>query len=130
MGSAHSPYPAAHRAPLQFSASYAESAAMWDHALANKLDDADTKVARAFLELDWKADTRPLIPQLWPIETATLLGPAPPRSALRKNRRLPRAERNSFQITPVFSGQRRVSPGIFRITSHWFPFCTPVNGQK
>jgi hypothetical protein len=103
---------------------------MWDHALAIKPDDADTKVARAFLELYWKADTRPLIPQLWPIETATLLGPAPPRSALRKNRRLPRAERNSFQITPVFSGQRRVSLGIFRITSHWFPFCTPVNGQK
>jgi hypothetical protein len=36
---------------------------MWDHALAIKPDDADTKVARAFLELDWKADTRPLIPQ-------------------------------------------------------------------
>jgi hypothetical protein len=103
---------------------------MWDHTLAIKPDDADTKVARAFLELDWKADKRPLIPQLWPIETATLLGPAPPRSPLRKNRRLPRAERNSFQITPVFSGQCRVSPAIFRITSHWFPFCTPVNGQK
>ena len=64
---------------------------MWDHALAIKPDDADTKVTRALLELDWKADTRPLIPQLWPIETATLLGPASPRSALRKNRSITRS---------------------------------------
>jgi len=67
---------------------------MWDHALAIKPDDADTKVARAFLELDWEADTRPLIPQLWPIETATLLGPAPPRSASKKSSlRSPRKKR-------------------------------------
>jgi serine/threonine-protein kinase len=39
---------------------YAESATVWDRALAIKPDDAATKVARAYLELDWKADTRPL----------------------------------------------------------------------
>ena len=31
-------------------------------------------------------------PQLWPIETDAVVGPAARRSALRKNRRLPRAE--------------------------------------
>jgi hypothetical protein len=70
--------------PYQSLRAMPRSAAMWDHALAIKPNDADTKVARAFLELDWKADTRPLIPQLWPIETATLLGPAPSRSASKK----------------------------------------------
>jgi hypothetical protein len=93
-GSAQSLYRAADRAPVPVSARYAESAAMWDHALAIKPDDADTKVARAFLELDWKAATRPLIPQ--PVETATLLGPAPPRSAVRKNRHLTRGEKKWF----------------------------------
>jgi TolB-like protein/Tfp pilus assembly protein PilF len=39
---------------------YAESATMWDRALAIKPDDAKTKVDRASLELDWKGDTRPL----------------------------------------------------------------------
>jgi serine/threonine-protein kinase len=33
---------------------------MYDRALAIKPDDAETKVDRASLELDWKADTRPL----------------------------------------------------------------------
>ena len=55
---------------------------MWDHALAIKPDDADTKVARAFLELYWKADTRPLIPQLWPIETDAVLGSTAWRSSV------------------------------------------------
>ncbi len=46
-------------------------------------------------------------PQLWPIETTTLLGPAPRRSALRKNRRLSRAERNGFRVrTTDLSGAR------------------------
>ena len=31
-----------------------------DRALAIKPDDLETKVARALLEVDWKADTRPL----------------------------------------------------------------------
>jgi len=39
---------------------YAESATLWDRALAIEPDDAGIKVDRAFLELDWKADTRPL----------------------------------------------------------------------
>ncbi|MDP9186387.1 MAG: hypothetical protein M3O72_03390, partial [Verrucomicrobiota bacterium] len=39
---------------------YAESATVSDRALAIKPDDAETKVFRASLELDWKADTRPL----------------------------------------------------------------------
>src|SRR5207244_10970105 len=34
--------------------------AMLDHELAIKPDDLETKVARAFVDLDWKADTRPL----------------------------------------------------------------------
>jgi serine/threonine-protein kinase len=39
---------------------YAESATVWDRALAIKPDDAATKVDRAKLELDWKGDPRPL----------------------------------------------------------------------
>jgi TolB-like protein/Tfp pilus assembly protein PilF len=39
---------------------YAESATVWDRALAIEPNDAGIKLDRAFLELDWKADTRPL----------------------------------------------------------------------
>jgi len=39
---------------------YAESAAVLDRALAIRPDDAETKVARVLIELDSKADTRPL----------------------------------------------------------------------
>jgi TolB-like protein/Tfp pilus assembly protein PilF len=39
---------------------YAESAALRDRALAIEPDDVATKIQRAFLDLDWKADTRPL----------------------------------------------------------------------
>jgi serine/threonine-protein kinase len=39
---------------------YADEAALLDRMLAIKLNDAETKAARAFVELDWKADTRPL----------------------------------------------------------------------
>ena len=38
---------------------YAEAATLLDRALAIN-PDADTKIARALIELDWKADTRPL----------------------------------------------------------------------
>ena len=38
----------------------AEEEAMLDRALAVEPNDIQTKVARAFVELDWKADTRPL----------------------------------------------------------------------
>src|SRR4029450_8804908 len=39
---------------------YAHEATMLERALAIKPDDLDTKVARALMEVDWKADTRPL----------------------------------------------------------------------
>jgi serine/threonine protein kinase/Flp pilus assembly protein TadD len=39
---------------------YPEETIMLERALAIKPGDVDTKVARAFVELDWKADTRPL----------------------------------------------------------------------
>jgi serine/threonine protein kinase/tetratricopeptide (TPR) repeat protein len=39
---------------------YADEATMLERALAIKPDDLDTKVARALMEVDWKADTRPL----------------------------------------------------------------------
>src|SRR4029450_1834637 len=39
---------------------YAHEATMLERALAIKPDDLDTKVARAMMEVDWKADTRPL----------------------------------------------------------------------
>ncbi|HEU5245889.1 MAG TPA: hypothetical protein VFU09_02250 [Candidatus Udaeobacter sp.] len=39
---------------------FADEAIMLERALAIKPGDVDTKVARAFVELDWKADTRPL----------------------------------------------------------------------
>ena len=39
---------------------YFDEAAMLERALAIKPDDLDTKVARALMEVDWKADTRPL----------------------------------------------------------------------
>jgi serine/threonine-protein kinase len=39
---------------------YTDAAAVLDRALAIRPDDADTKVARTLLELDSKADTRPL----------------------------------------------------------------------
>ena len=39
---------------------YADEAAMLERALAIKPDDLDTKVARALMEVDWKADARPL----------------------------------------------------------------------
>jgi TolB-like protein/Tfp pilus assembly protein PilF len=39
---------------------YAESATLWNRTLAIEPDNAGIKLDRAFLELDWKADTRPL----------------------------------------------------------------------
>jgi TolB-like protein/class 3 adenylate cyclase len=39
---------------------YAEEAAVLDRALAVKPDDVETRAAREEIELDWKADTRPL----------------------------------------------------------------------
>jgi TolB-like protein/Tfp pilus assembly protein PilF len=39
---------------------YAEEKSVLDRALAIQPKDVDTKVARAFVELHWKADTRPL----------------------------------------------------------------------
>jgi serine/threonine protein kinase/tetratricopeptide (TPR) repeat protein len=39
---------------------YADEATMLERALAIKPDDLDTKIARALMEVDWKADTRPL----------------------------------------------------------------------
>jgi serine/threonine protein kinase/tetratricopeptide (TPR) repeat protein len=39
---------------------YADEATMLERALAIKPDDLDTKVARALMEMDWKASTRPL----------------------------------------------------------------------
>jgi TolB-like protein/DNA-binding winged helix-turn-helix (wHTH) protein len=39
---------------------YAEAKLAYDRALAIAPDDVETKVARAHVELDWKADTRPL----------------------------------------------------------------------
>ena len=43
-------------------------------------------------------------PQLWRIKTDAMMGSAARRSVLRKNRRLARAERSSFQITPASLG--------------------------
>jgi serine/threonine protein kinase/tetratricopeptide (TPR) repeat protein len=39
---------------------YADEATTLERALSIKPDDLDTKVARALMEVDWKADTRPL----------------------------------------------------------------------
>jgi len=39
---------------------YSEEAAVLERGLAINPNDTDTKVARALIELDWKADTRPL----------------------------------------------------------------------
>jgi serine/threonine-protein kinase len=39
---------------------YSEEAAVLDRALTVNPDDVETKVVRALVELDWKADTRPL----------------------------------------------------------------------
>ena len=39
---------------------YAEEKAVLDRMLAIEPTDAETKVTRAVVELDWKADTRPL----------------------------------------------------------------------
>jgi TolB-like protein/class 3 adenylate cyclase/Tfp pilus assembly protein PilF len=48
---------------------YSEEAAILDRALAIKPDDVDTKVARALISLEWKADTRPLHQTLDEIRT-------------------------------------------------------------
>jgi serine/threonine protein kinase/tetratricopeptide (TPR) repeat protein len=39
---------------------YADEATMLERALAVKPDDLDTKIARALVQIDWKADARPL----------------------------------------------------------------------
>src|SRR5262249_3588407 len=39
---------------------YADEAAILERALSIKPDDLDTKIARALMEVDWKADTQPL----------------------------------------------------------------------
>jgi len=39
---------------------YADEKTVWDRVLSLEPSDIQTKVARAYLELDWKADTRPL----------------------------------------------------------------------
>ena len=48
---------------------YSEEAAILDRALAIKPDDVDTKVTRALISLEWKADTRPLHQTLDEIRT-------------------------------------------------------------
>jgi serine/threonine-protein kinase len=48
---------------------YAEAAAPLDRALAINPSDTDTKVARAFVDFDWKADTRPLHQTIEGIQT-------------------------------------------------------------
>ncbi len=44
----------------EFLRRYSEEAAILDRALSIKPDDTDTKSARALVEFNWKADTRPL----------------------------------------------------------------------
>jgi TolB-like protein/Flp pilus assembly protein TadD len=39
---------------------YADAKSAWDRLLGIRPDDSDTKVSRAAVDLDWKADTRPL----------------------------------------------------------------------
>ena len=39
---------------------YADAKSAWDRLLGIRRDDSDTKVSRAAVDLDWKADTRPL----------------------------------------------------------------------
>jgi len=39
---------------------YADENALWDRALSLEPSDIQTKISRAFVELDWKADTQPL----------------------------------------------------------------------
>jgi len=39
---------------------YADAKSAWDRLLATRPDDSNTKASRAALDLDWKADTRPL----------------------------------------------------------------------
>src|SRR6266496_3365340 len=39
---------------------FAEEKGVLDRALEIEPNDVDTKIARAFVEFDWKADTRPL----------------------------------------------------------------------
>jgi serine/threonine-protein kinase len=39
---------------------YADAKSAWDRLLAIRPDDSNTKVSRAAVDLDWKADTRPL----------------------------------------------------------------------
>ena len=48
---------------------YSEEAAVLDRALSIKPDDVETKVVRALIPLDWKADTRPLHQALDEIRT-------------------------------------------------------------
>jgi TolB-like protein/Tfp pilus assembly protein PilF len=48
---------------------YSDQAAVLDRALSVKPDDVETKTTRALLELDWKADTRPLHQTLDEIKT-------------------------------------------------------------
>jgi TolB-like protein/class 3 adenylate cyclase/Tfp pilus assembly protein PilF len=48
---------------------YSDQAAVLNRALSIKPDDVETKVARALLDLDWKADTRPLHQTLDEIQT-------------------------------------------------------------
>jgi serine/threonine protein kinase/Tfp pilus assembly protein PilF len=51
---------------------YADEAAMLERALAIKPDDLDTKVQRAWVELDWKANSRPLHQMVDSIRVANL----------------------------------------------------------
>src|SRR5437868_4191389 len=48
---------------------YSDEAALLDRALSIKPDDVETKVVRALIPLDWKADTRPLHQALDEIRT-------------------------------------------------------------
>jgi serine/threonine protein kinase len=51
---------------------YADEAAMLERALTIKPDDLDTKVQRAWVELDWKANSRPLHQMVDSIRVANL----------------------------------------------------------
>ena len=56
---------------------FAEEKSVLDRALAIEPNDVDTKVARAFVEFDWRADTRPLhqtLDSIWATNPAAMQG--------------------------------------------------------
>jgi hypothetical protein len=108
---------------------YAEEKSMLDRVLAIEPNDVETKLARAFVELDWKADTQPAH-QLIDEIRAKDPGASPERSVARRLASVISAESVvCHAVVPAKAGFPKVFY-IFRLSFPRIPVSTSMIGVK